>query len=133
MSRVVTPGFAPGPARYTAAGAALAAAALYLLIGLGVLSIGTAKSGEAVDLWSFGATAGATFAVVAALLLRFRSRLLLASVAVLQVIVIVGYFALADIRTPPIEPWGLLIKVCQAIVLVAVAVLLLRDPKEALR
>jgi hypothetical protein len=104
-----------------------AAAGLYLLIGVGVLSIGTARSGTTPDLLAFGAMAGGTFGVVAALLLRFRSRVLWAAVAVLQVTVIGAYFAMAEIRTPPIELWGLLVKGCQLVVLLAVGMLLLRD------
>ncbi len=116
--------------RYLAAAAAAAAAVLYLLIGAGVLSVGTAASGEATDLFSFGAMAGGTFAIVAALLLRFRSRPLWVAVGALQVVVIVGYFAVADVRTPPIEPWGLLIKASQAVVLLAVIALAIRGRRE---
>ena len=112
--------------RLAGAFASAAAAVLYVLIGVGLLSIGTAASGEAPDLLSFGLTMGVTFAVVTALLLRFRSRRLWVAIAVLQLVVIVGYFAMANIRTPPVEVWGLLIKACQAIVLVAAGMLALR-------
>lgn len=119
--------------RYTAVVAAVGAAALYLLIGIGVLSIGTTSSGKAPDLLAFGAMAGATFAIVAGLLLRFRRRLLWLAVAALQLLVIGGYFAMADIRTPPIEVWGLLVKACQLVVLVAVGLLLVRDRDRSVR
>ncbi|HSK52408.1 MAG TPA: hypothetical protein VLA44_06590, partial [Clostridia bacterium] len=57
--------------RSIGAGAAALAAAVYLFIGLGLLSIGTAASGEAPDLLSFGATMAVLFIAVAAVLMRF--------------------------------------------------------------
>jgi hypothetical protein len=38
-------------------------------------------------------------------------------VALLDLVTIVGYFALAGLRAPPFEPWGVSIKVLQVIVL----------------
>lgn len=119
-------------ARLVAAAAALVAAGLYLLIGLGVLDIGeSTQAAAATDLFAFGAMMAATFAVVAALLWRLRSALLWAAVAVLQVIVLVGYVAFANVRDPAFDPWGILIKICQAIVLVAMAYLLVRGREPA--
>jgi hypothetical protein len=46
---------------------------------------------------------------------------------VLQVIVLVGYVAAAGLRTPSFEPWGILVKVCQVVVLAAVLYLIVRD------
>jgi hypothetical protein len=112
--------------RYAGALAAAGAAALYLLVGIGLLSVGTASSGEAPDLLSFGLTMGLIFAIVAGLLLRFRSRAVWFAVAVLQLIVIVGYFAMSGIRTPPVELWGVLIKLCQLVVLATASMLALR-------
>jgi hypothetical protein len=114
--------------RVAGALAAAAAAGLYLLIGIGLLSIGTAASGEAPDLLSFGLTMAATFVVVAALMVRFRSRRLWIAIALVQLLVIGGYFAMASIRVPPVETWGLLVKLCQAVVLVAATALALRRP-----
>ncbi len=112
--------------RYLAAVAAAMAAVLYFLIGLGVLWVGDTTDGSAQDLFAFGAITGVTFAVTALLLARFQSRVLWMAVGVLQMIVIVGYVALSGIRTPPFEPWGLLVKACQVVVLAAVAYLVLR-------
>ncbi len=69
---------------------------------------------------------GTAFAATTLALFLFRSRAVWAAVAVLQVIVIVGYFALAGIREPSFELWGLLIKACQVVVLGCVGYLLLR-------
>jgi hypothetical protein len=119
--------------RSIGAGAAVLAAVVYLFIGLGVLSIGTAASGEAPDLVSFGLTMAVVFVVVAAVLLRFRSRTVTFAVAGVQVLVIVGYFAMSSIRNPPVELWGLLIKGLQVVVLVAAALLLARRTREPVR
>lgn len=112
-----------------AAGAAAITAALYFLIGLGVLWVGDAQGGDAPDLFAFGAVTGTTFAVTTLLLLRFKSRLLWILVAAVQVIVIAGYFALSNVRTPPFEVWGLLVKACQVVVLLAAGYLALRATK----
>ena len=113
--------------------AALGAAAVYLFIGLGFLAIGTSASGAAPDLLSFGLTMAITYAVVAALLLRFRSRMVWIAVAAVQVIVIVGYFGLSSIRMPPVELWGLVIKACQAVVLISALSLVMRNRRGAVR
>jgi hypothetical protein len=111
-------------ARIVAIGGALGATALYLLIGLGVLAIGKAANGGTSDLFSFGAMMAVVFGVTALLLARFRSRAVLVTVAVLQVIVLVGYVAFAGVRDPAFELWGVSVKACQAIVLAAVVYLL---------
>lgn len=119
--------------RSIGAGAAVLAAAVYLFIGLGLLSIGTAASGEAPDLRSFGMTMAVMSIVVAAVLMRFRSRAVTLAVAGLQVLVIVGYFAMSNIRTPPVEVWGLVIKALQVVVLIAAGVLAVRGSRETVR
>lgn len=100
-------------ARSVAVGAAAISAILYGLIGLEVVSIGTASNGEATDLLGFGLTTGSVFAISAVLLALVRSRLLWIGFAVLNAVVVVGYFAFASLREPPFELWGLLIKACQ--------------------
>jgi hypothetical protein len=111
--------------RFFAAGAAIITAGLYGLIGIGVLRVGEASTAGTPDLFAFGAMLGAVFAVTALLLVRFPSRLVWAGVAVLQVIVILGYFAMAGLRVPAIEINGLLVKAAQAAILGAVAWLLM--------
>jgi hypothetical protein len=40
--------------------------------------------------------------------------------------VIVGYFAVAGIREPPVELWGLLVKASQVVLLIAIGYLFVR-------
>ncbi|HEX5588850.1 MAG TPA: hypothetical protein VFX65_00980 [Candidatus Limnocylindrales bacterium] len=119
--------------RTGAAGAALVAAALYFLIAAGVLDIGESTNGEDPGLFEFGAFMGVIFVGVALALLQVRSRLVWAGVAILQVIVLVGYVAAAQIRIPAFEAWGLLIKACQLAILGAVGYLLLARRSGELR
>ena len=111
--------------RRLAIAAALVAAALYALIGLGVLDVGRPSSGAPADLGPFGAVMATTFLVVAVALARFESIPTLVGIIVVQLIVIVGYFALAGVRVPAIEITGLLVKLAQLIVLVSALGLLL--------
>ena len=117
--------------RYLGVVAAGVAAVLYFLIGLGVLPVGESSSGGTPDLFGFGAILGGAFAVAAVLLWRFQSRVLWAAVAILQIVVIVGYVALADLRVPPFEPWGLVVKACQVLVLCAVTFLMFSGRRRA--
>ncbi len=107
--------------------AAAASAVLYFLIGFGVLDVGRSTSGQGTDILAFGLMTGGAFTVTAVALLLFESRLLWIAVAILQVVVLVGYVLASAIREPPFEIWGLLVKACQAIVLVAVAYLAIRS------
>jgi hypothetical protein len=111
-------------ASIVAAAASAVAAGLYYLIGLGVISVGESAGGGTPDLFAFGAILGTVFTVTAVALLRFRSPILWAAVAGLQVVVIVGYFAVANVRTPSFEVWGLMTKLSQAIVFGAASYLL---------
>ncbi len=116
--------------QYVAAPAAAAAAILYFLIGFAVLDIGTGADGTSEDLLGFGVTAGATFAVVAFLLLLVPRRVLLILIALLDAAVIVMYFAVAEIRDPPVELWGVLIKAFQVVLLGAVVFMIIRGPQR---
>jgi hypothetical protein len=111
--------------RRLAIAAALVAAALYALIGLGVLDVGRPSSGAAPDLGPFGAVMATTFMVVAIALARFTSVPALVGVILVQLIVIVGYFAMAGVRVPGIEINGLLVKLAQLVVLISAIGLLL--------
>ncbi len=113
--------------RGLAVAAAAGAALLYALIGVGVLSVGTTADGTAPDLLTFGALLAAIHAALALLLLRARSVAVWLGVGVLEVLVLVGYVAMAGIREPSFEPWGLLVKACQAIVLGSVTYLVLHQ------
>ena len=111
--------------RYLAAMASAATAALYFGIGAGVLTVVEA-SPDGPNLFEFGVAAGGAFVVGAVLLLAFDRRLLWVLGAALQVAVILMYVVVASQRTPPFEAWGLLIKLLQVVVLIALAYLVVR-------
>jgi hypothetical protein len=103
--------------------ASITAGVVYLLIGLGVVGVGTSTQDATNDLFTFGiAMAGASLAVAALLWFLPRRRILLGVVG-FQLLVLVGYVLAAGLREPPFELWGLLIKACQAVVLVAAIIL----------
>jgi hypothetical protein len=115
--------------RYFAAAAAGLTALLYVLIGLEVLPVGRPSDGSAPDLLAFGLMVGGMFAVAAVLLLLVSRRVVWLAVAALQLLVIVGYFALAEVRDPPFAPWGLVVKALQVVILGVVAYLALRGTR----
>jgi hypothetical protein len=137
----------PGPARTTnpftapmsrrtvrnfAAAVAAVTALLYALIGVEVLAIVAPGTNDEGDLLMFGLPAAGAFLVGALLLVLFDNRILWALGAILQVLVIVGYFVFAGIRTPQFELWGILIKISQLALLGALAWLVIRAPDEAM-
>lgn len=108
-----------GLMRWVAFGAAALVAALYFLIGAGVLPIGKPADGSTGDLVGFGLMLGGIFVAVALIALRAHARRWWVAIAGLQVVVLVGYFAFASFREPPLEAWGLTIKALQAALLLA--------------
>jgi hypothetical protein len=116
--------------RFVAAGAAVASAALYYLIGFGVLDIGGAANGEATDLLGFGLTVGTVFLGAGAVIWFIRNRLILALVGLVDAAVVIGYFAMASLREPPVEVWGLAIKVLQVAALVGIGALVFGQPPK---
>ena len=119
-------------ARWVATAAAALSALLYFLIGNEVLTIGEATSGDA-DVLAFGVSAGTAFVVVAFAVWFARRRWILGLMAIFDALVLGAYFAFAGMREPAFEPWGLLIKVCQAVLLAATAYLIVhRSMKPSL-
>ncbi len=112
--------------RYAAAVLSAATGLLYFGIGMGILKIVDRTTAGTPDLFTFGAVSGAAFVLGTVLLLAFDHRGLWLLGAVFQFGVIVMYVAISPQRTPPFEPWGILIKVLQAAILVALAYLVLR-------
>ena len=108
--------------------ASLAAGLAYLLIGLGLVSVGTSTQEATTDLFGFGVAMAAASVGIAALLWFVPRRRILLGVVGFQLLVLVGYVLAAGLREPPFELWGLLIKACQAVVLVA-AVLLVTETR----
>lgn len=98
-------------------------AVLYLLVGFELLYVGESTSGADAGLLGFGLMTAGTFAVATVLLAVLPHRWVWIVVAVLNALVIVGYFALAGARTPPFEWSGLLIKAVQLVTLLATSYL----------
>jgi peptidoglycan/LPS O-acetylase OafA/YrhL len=116
--------------RWVGVGAAIAGAVLYLLIGVGVLAVGESTQEPTTDLLAFGTIMSGLYVVIAVALWRWRSRIGLALIAVLQLVPLIGYVAAAGLREPPYEPWGVLIKACQVVVLVAAGALAFRATRS---
>jgi hypothetical protein len=95
-------------------GAALAAAmaAIYVLIGLGVLVVVEPVDGGP-SMLSFGLSAGTAFLLGAVLLGTQDRRILWVAGIGFQILVIAMYFAVAPSRTPSYEVWGLTLRVLQ--------------------
>ena len=77
-------------------------AAIYFLIGLGVLHIGGSANGEMVDL-SFGFGAGTAFAVTAALVAFTDHRLIWIALLVFQIFVFATYVGVSGGRVPALS------------------------------
>ena len=92
--------------RYLGAAAAALMAAIYFLIGIGVLDVGGTTSGETPDQLGFGLSAGSAFLLTAALLLLTDRRWVWVIATVFQVLVLVIYIGASAIRVPPFEVWG---------------------------
>jgi hypothetical protein len=108
--------------------ASLAAGLVYLFIGFGLVSVGESTQAPTTDLFGFGVAMAIASVAVAALLWFAPRRGILLGVVGFQLLVLVGYVLAAGLREPPFELWGLLIKACQAVVLVA-AVILVTEPR----
>jgi peptidoglycan/LPS O-acetylase OafA/YrhL len=109
--------------RLAATGVAAAIAALYALIGFSILTVVDGQDGEVVPPLVVSA---ALFAVLATLLARSAPRWLLVAGIVLQLLVLVGYVAIAPERTPAFEVWGLTQKVLQVGLLTLLVTLVAR-------
>ncbi|HLF25529.1 MAG TPA: hypothetical protein VJG32_04285 [Anaerolineae bacterium] len=109
--------------RYFAAVASAATAVMYFLIGFHIVSV---LDGRADQTW--GIVAGSAYVLGALLLLAFDRRVLWIMGAILQVFVIYTYFNLASQRTPAYEVWGILIRIAQVMILIALVYLEVRLP-----
>lgn len=114
--------------RYVAAAASATMAVIYFLIGLGVLGIGGAKTGESVDLGVFGGGAGTAFLVLSALLATTDRRWIWALAAIFQVFVYVVYVATSGVREPAFETWGITLRLVQLPLLLGLIYLTLKAP-----
>jgi hypothetical protein len=115
--------------RYMAAGIAAAVAIVYTLIGVSAISVVDVAPGDEASMLAFGLPAAAAFAIGAALLMLTDRRLLWVLGAVLQVLVISMYFAVAPTRVPNFEMWGILIRIAQVTLLTALVYLAVTRPQ----
>lgn len=113
--------------RLVTAGLAAASAIVYLLIGFEVLQVVEMRPDDPSLLW-FGLPAAVAFMFGTIVMLRSESLTLWALGAVFQVFTISAYFGLAQERTPQYEPWGILLRVTQLLILIALVILLARYP-----
>ncbi len=100
--------------RCFAAAMAGAAAAIYLLIGAGVLQV---VDGDQAGMATFGFAAAGGFVLGVVLLLLWKHPLVWVLGALLQIVVIVMYFAVGPDRTPHYEIWGLVLRIPQVLIL----------------
>jgi hypothetical protein len=105
-------------------------AVIYLLIGLGVLGIGTSTSAEAVDLALFGLSAGIAYVVLALLLTFTDHRWLWILAALVMLWVYVIYLSTSGTREPPFELWGVTLRVIQLPLLAALIYLSWRPSRS---
>ena len=109
--------------RYFATAVSGATAVMYFLIGFRVVSVLDAPADQ-----SWGFVAGGAYALGAMLLLAYDRRVIVILGAILQVFVIYTYFNLASQRTPAYEVWGILIRIAQVMILIALVYLEARLP-----
>jgi hypothetical protein len=112
--------------RYVAAGLAAATALLYLLIGLQIVTVIEDPTQQP----AFALPAAAVFGLLTVLLLVADRRLLFAGLAVFVGLIIAMYFGVAPQREPQFETWGLLIRVVQVGLVVALGYLAFRPGRS---
>ncbi len=118
--------------RYGAAAVAAIMAAIYFLIGLGVLNVGGTNSDRAF-LWVFGALAGGAFLLGAVLLVAVDRRWVWVAGLLFQVFVYWAYVDVSKTRTPPFETWGITLRIIQLPLLIALGYLAVRGSRLAPR
>ncbi len=92
---------------------ALTAAAVYFLIAAGFIYKQTGSDFQTIRI--IIGLAGGSFVLGASLLAFWYNRWAYAAGAVLQVIVLIGYFLAASGRTPHYEGWGITCKAAQVV------------------
>jgi hypothetical protein len=115
------------PAVYLAAGFCLLIAAVYLMIGLTVVTVIQPSDDQPV----FGFIAAAAFAGSAMILLAVRRRIVWIALAAVQVFIAFTYFDLAAERVPAFEPWGIVLRILQIPLLAALGYLVVRTPRRS--
>lgn len=116
--------------RSFAAAVSASMAAIYFLIGAGVLQVVTADAAGDMSLLFFGLSAGSMFLLGAILLIAIDRRILWILGTAFQILVIWGYFAVAPDRTPAFETWGILLRTVQLPLLAALLYLAIQRPQD---
>ena len=119
-------------ARYVAAAASLVAAAVYFLMGFEVIRV-VSDAPATANVFAFGIAAGAAMVLAAASLILVPRRWIWILVGAFQVLLLGWYIAVAPLRDPPVEAWGLLVGLVELIVLVALGYLLVQRTAEPTR
>jgi hypothetical protein len=119
--------------RVFAAATAATIAMLYMLIGFSVVRVVEPAPGEPSAQLYFGLPAGLAFLLGATLLLWTDHRWLWILGAVLQVLVMFTYFSVAPYRVPSFEAWGMLIRIAQVPLLLALGYLAATSPEPTTR
>jgi hypothetical protein len=115
--------------RIVAAVVSAGVALVYLMIGLGVVTV-VKTVPEGMDMFQFGVMAAAAYVIGAVLLSAFDNRFLWAVGMLLQFSTISLYFVVSVQRDPPYEVWGILIKVGEVVLLALLTYLTLRAPAD---
>jgi len=112
--------------RSTAAIVAGVTAVVYGMIGLRVVFIGTTEDGGSGPIPPM-LLAAALSAALMVLLVASSGRWVLVFGIALELTVVMGYFALASVRSPSFEAWGLSLKAIQIALLAVLVGLLVRE------
>jgi hypothetical protein len=118
--------------RLVGAIAAAVMAGIYVLIGLGVLHVGTSTASGTEDpnfMFGFGMGAGAAFALGALLLVLTDWRPLWLLGFVFQVLVYATYVSVSSQREPPFEVWGITLRIVQVPLMLSLAYLSWSQPE----
>lgn len=115
--------------RYVAAAGSAAVAIAYMLIAVGAVHV-VSTAPQAGD-WVIPGAAAVAFGVLALCLAITKNRVVPILGAAMSIVTIVGYFVVAPHRTPSYETWGILIKVGQALLVVALGYLALAGAAPA--
>ena len=113
--------------RTASAGLAAAMALIYFLIGLEVVQVVTDQPATS-DMFGFGVGAGLLFLSTAAVIVLVDRRVVWAIGAVLQLLIAIMYFAVAPMRDPSFEVWGITLRVLQLGLFAALMYLALHRP-----
>jgi len=106
------------------AAVAVAVAVVYILIATQSIHVAETAGKGSPFVPMFGAAVA--FLILAALLVLFDKLLIYLTGIALQLVVLIGYFAVAPSRDPHVEVWGIGLKIVQVLMLVVLVYLALK-------